>query len=84
MHRDVIRKCNKPGKVISEQESKKEKVQMKVEKIPTSQKAKSDLAQGVQVTIRALSVNTSNRLKGKLRSALQHCGFKPTKLPAPC
>lgn len=51
IHGDVIRKCNKPGKVISEQESKKEKVQMKVEKIPTSQKAKSDPAQGVQVTI---------------------------------
>lgn len=48
---------------------------MKVEKTPTSQKAKSDPAQGVQVTVRALTVNTSNRLKGKLRSSLKQCGF---------
>lgn len=68
---------------------KERKVQMKEEKTPTSQKAKSDPAQGVQVTIRAFTVNTSNRLKGKLGSSLKNdelkeCGFKPTKLPVPC
>lgn len=44
---------------------------MKEKRTPTSQKAKSDPAQGVQVTIRAFKVNTSNRLKGKLSSSLK-------------
>lgn len=57
---------------------------MKEEKTPTSQKAKSDPAQGVQVTIRALTVNTSNGLKDKLRSSVKQCDFKRTGLPVPC
>lgn len=44
---------------------------MKEEKTPTLPKAKSDPAQGVQATVRAFTVNTSNRLKGKLRSSLK-------------
>lgn len=37
----------------------------------TFQKAKPDLAQDVQVIVRALTVNTSSMLKGKLRSSLK-------------
>lgn len=44
---------------------------MKEERTSTSQKAKSDPAQGVQVTVRALTVNTSNGLKDKLRSSVK-------------
>lgn len=60
----------------------RKKSEMKEEKTPTSQKAKSDPAQGVQVTIRALTVNTSNGLK--LRSSVKQCDFKRTGLPVPC
>lgn len=62
----------------------RKKSEMKEEKTPTSQKAKSDPAQGVQVTIRALTVNTSNGLKDKLRSSVKQCDFKRTGLPVPC
>lgn len=51
---------------------------MKEKKALTFQKAKSDLAQDVQVIVRALTVNTSNMLKGKLRSSLKQCDNKPT------
>lgn len=51
---------------------------MKEEKALTFQKAKSDLAQDVQVIVRALTVNTSDMLKGKLRSSLKQCDQKPT------
>ena len=56
---------------------------MKEEKAMTFQKAKSDLAQDVQVIVRALTVNTSNMLKGKFRSSLKQCDNKPMGLPAP-
>lgn len=49
---------------------------MKEEKALTFQKAESDLAQDVQG--RALTVNTSNTLKGELRSSLKQCDGKPT------
>lgn len=50
---------------------------MKAEKALTFQKAKSDLAQDVQVIVRALTINTSDMVKGKLRSSLQQCDHKP-------
>lgn len=39
----------------------------------TFEKAKSDLAQDVQFIVSALTVNTSNMLKDKLRSSLKQC-----------
>lgn len=59
------------------------KVQMKEEKVMTFQKAKPDLAQDVQVIVRALTVNTSSMLKGKLRSSLKQCDNKPISFSAP-
>jgi len=49
---------------------------MKRDKVPTFQKAKSNLAQGIHVIVRALTVNTSSMLKGKLRPSLKQCSDK--------
>lgn len=74
---DTIRKCSKFGKVIRRAVGQELKVQLKEMEL-TFEKAKSDLAQDVQFIVRALTVNTSDMLKDKLRSTLKQCENQPT------